>query len=1022
MPQPAETGRRLNEAHKQKLLDGGICEEILIEAGVFSVTSPEEVRRLTGVRVHEGGGIAFPYPGETDFVRVRLDVPQPDPQREGKTMKYISPIGAGCRLYVPPRVNLEAETIIITEGEKKALAAVSRGLNCFGVAGIDAWRERGLLGEKLPPVEALLPRLKRDWSGQKIVLVYDSDIDQRHDRWEAFPTLAEVLYSLGADEVKVVTLPKSEDLKDLPKELKKKFEKIGLDDFFVAVEEAGGNAVEEFWKIVNRQSIWVPIMFSEAAVKFAEKVFQTCSMNNPTDIDKILSAAASIYITKGQTVLQGLLKSHGFKSRDSQLIQNDAKRKAEVIKENQKERSKHEAEEAKDKKSKTITEAFPPAAEVLPPNFPFPDAGKGKFYAVRNGKIVIVSVYVDEETKREKEIEDAVCDAPVFLTRRVVPVEQDAGIEKWRIVWWERNGVRREADVPAAWAFDVKKVAELINVGIPVSSATASDVVDWLHRLRCLAVLGHDGAPPLPMVHAVSRCGWHELNKERFFVLGREILRPEATATAEAGDRDEIQQDAGAQTDADIRWAEDLSAMERQILNSIRCNGDPEKHKKFLTEVIVKYPQIAFGLGCAAGAPLLRYAHESGLLPDVAGFSVFMVPYAAGRSRHQGKSTWNAVLASFYGYPGIGAEGRLRHADSTRVARGVLLSASCDLTVHLEELQHLVQPSHSRQANAKAGREIESLIHTVADGMDRERGARGGGGRKTRSFHVVLFGTAEIDVTTMLSTEAGAHERVLKLPPLLPEESDANREESDRLVQTARQHYGHAGREYLSWLVKRINAEGNGFILQDMKEAVKELNRNLPADTARRASAGRMTTRAAVGLVGLNLLLESWGAAESVVDAAIDNFFQAWEMVINAIPVETVAECALNAVQSYIATNKEMIEGLRDPEAKGPPPRWVGTVAEVIDDAGQRVHVIALTETAFAEAVEREPYNLDPHHALQALAAAGYVVTRSRKNPDGRVVTRMKIQVRLAGMRVYCICVKAGDLCDNIPEAIEPNF
>lgn len=1023
MPQhPAYSEKKLNEAHKQKLLDGGISEEIIAEAGVFSVTSPEEIRRLTGVPVREGGGTAFPYPGETDFVRVRLDVPQPDPQREEKKMKYVSPVGAGCRLYVPPRADIEAKTVIITEGEKKALAAVSRGLNCFGVAGIDAWRERGLLGEKLPPMEALLPRLKRNWSGQKIILVYDSDIDQHHDRWEAFPTLAEVLYSLGADEVKIVTLPKPEDL-DLPKELKKKFEKIGLDDFFVAVEAVGGDAVEEFWKIVNRQNPWVPMMFKKASEKYVEKILQTHSVNNIEDIEGILNSAVSVYLTKGKLGIRALFQSLGLKKTEIQGLLGEVKERAQKVKESQnktlnrkhsKQKSKNENKESPGEREnketlfntpqRYIADVFPPAAEVLPPNFPFPETGdEDSFYDIQDEKVVLVSesTNIDAKTGEEskKERISPVINTVILLVKRVDPIERDTGIEKWSIAWRERQKWRF-ADVPARYLFDRKRVGELVDTGLPVASSNIDKLIKWLDGLRALAVLGHDNAPELPTVRAVSRCGWHTLNNESFFVFGNKIIRPNSDndlELADAGDREEIQQDSGSNTDADIRWAEDLSAMERQILASFQCKGDPETHKKFLIDSAKKHPAIAFGLGCAVGAPLIRYAQNAGLI-DVAGFTVAMVPRVGGRSRHQGKTVWSQVIASLYGFPECDERGRLRFADNTRTATQVLFSTCCDLTIHLEDVHKL-----ARRIKKSAAEEIDYILHLAAQGMERGRGARSGGGRRTRSFKVVVFWTSEVDVTVMLPTESGAHDRVLKLPPLLPEESAANRDEANRLREMAMNNYGYAGQEYLIWLVKQIAEKGSNFILEAIKIAIKHLYQKLPTDS-RWGSASRLASRAAVGFAGLMLAMDAWGADDSNIAAVGQKFLEGWEMVLEGISPETVAERALDAVQAYIVANKELIEGLRDPEAN-PPQKWVGAKTSVMSNSGRKVEVIALTEPAFADAVGQEPYELDAHHALQALAGAGHVVTRTERKSDGKMTTRTKIGVRIGGVFVRCICI-----------------
>jgi len=770
------------------------------------------------------------------------------------------------------------------------------------------------------------------------------------------------------------------------------------------------------------------VLTAEEALKEIEQVAGPESSDDP--VEKVLADVADWpdllrtdilrrLATLSETNLQRLLAE--VKSRGGAKVVSTAKLEKLV----RQERARRAAEERglevlpgggdpEASGKRYIADRFPPAAEIIPPNFPFPESGKRSYYDIRGNRVVLVEVERDGDGERE--IVTPVTSTVVLLARHLAPVEPDAAIEKWRVAWWQRARWEQR-DIAARYLFDRRKVAELVDTGLPVTSETVDGLVAWLGALRDMALLGHQDAPELPTVRAVSRCGWHELDGERFFVVGREILRPSGATAADAGDRDEIQPDAGGQTDQDVRWAEDLSAMERQILSSFRCGGDPEAHRRFLLEVAAKYPQVAFALGCAAGAPLLRFARAAGLI-DVEGFSVLMVPRAGGRSRHQGKSTWNVVIASLYGWPATGPEGRLRFADRTRVAAGVLFATNCDLTVHVEELQHLARASKKESAQ-----ELAHLIYQVASGMDRERGARGGGGRRTRGFHTVLFGTAETDVTVNLPVGSGAHDRVLKLPPLLEEESDANRGESERLTQAALTYYGHVGRKYLSHLV-RLAAEGTleARVTEEVRDALDLLRENLPADS-RRASAGRIASRAAVGLAGLALLLEALEASEEEARKCGESFFAGWEMVLDGIPAETVDEAALAAVQSYVVANAEQIENLRteDPERPRPPVRWVGSLTEVKDDDGNKVVVVALTEPAFAEAVAREPFGLDPQHALQALVAAGYVVIRTEKKPDGRTAVRTKLKVRVAKALARCVCLRRETvLPQDSPTAAAP--
>ena len=198
----------LSEAHKTRIKSVyGINPE---ETNQLISLSPSDIETRFGFRV-EGGGIGILYnptaPLAEQTLRVRLDNPVQNPQT-GKSAKYLSPSGQQNRLFVPEGVTLQEGRLIITEGEFKALAAAQRGIPCVALSGIWNWKVGVIVeGWKLPDRDSLLPELKRDWSGQSLILVYDSDITPQHPAWTAFPRLAEQLYALGAETVKIISLP-----------------------------------------------------------------------------------------------------------------------------------------------------------------------------------------------------------------------------------------------------------------------------------------------------------------------------------------------------------------------------------------------------------------------------------------------------------------------------------------------------------------------------------------------------------------------------------------------------------------------------------------------------------------------------------------------------------------------------------------------------------------------------------------------------------------------------------------------
>ena len=74
------------------------------------------------------------------FVRLKPDKPR---TRNGKPVKYESPLGSANRLYLPPGVGPAladpATELLIVEGEKKALAGTQDGFATLGLSGVWNW-------------------------------------------------------------------------------------------------------------------------------------------------------------------------------------------------------------------------------------------------------------------------------------------------------------------------------------------------------------------------------------------------------------------------------------------------------------------------------------------------------------------------------------------------------------------------------------------------------------------------------------------------------------------------------------------------------------------------------------------------------------------------------------------------------------------------------------------------------------------------------------------------------------------
>jgi len=300
----------LCEAHKSRLslryaIDPERLEiQDLEKTGLLKTVGSEEIEQLSGWRV-DGPGLYIGYPGNGAFV-IRPDTPLPDGP------KYIHPRGEPNHLFIPPGFDLaKAQDLWITEGELKALAGSLQGLPIVALGGVWNWKTAGeeasLLakGEKLKDSEALLSELAQvDWAGKRINLLYDSDIVPGHKARDAFPRLAEQLYRLGAEEVRILTLPPGDES-----------QKVGLDDFIL--DRGPEQALQDLRAIRDRAEPYIP--WRDGGLAFAERLIKS---HNPEDQ---LKAAIAVLGAKGKFVAGAWLKEKGLLQKDITPLLQDAK-------------------------------------------------------------------------------------------------------------------------------------------------------------------------------------------------------------------------------------------------------------------------------------------------------------------------------------------------------------------------------------------------------------------------------------------------------------------------------------------------------------------------------------------------------------------------------------------------------------------------------------------------------------------------------------------------------------------------
>lgn len=236
------TEETLTKKHLQDLYSSGLSDETIVLSGCYSATE-EEVAAILGFDP-KSSGLVLPYPdldgGASIFRRVKLDNPF-TPRGKKKLAKYLSPKNSQNHLYVPPNLDREAlrdasTTIIITEGEKKALKACQEGLACIALPGVWGFKTFYVFEEDgIKTYGRLLPELEHYivWKGRKTLIAYDSDIIGNESVMKAEEEFAKIL-TLRRAQVYGLRIPNEDEYRPnekgeyLPPETK-----VGLDDYLL---------------------------------------------------------------------------------------------------------------------------------------------------------------------------------------------------------------------------------------------------------------------------------------------------------------------------------------------------------------------------------------------------------------------------------------------------------------------------------------------------------------------------------------------------------------------------------------------------------------------------------------------------------------------------------------------------------------------------------------------------------------------------------------------------------------------
>jgi hypothetical protein len=219
----------LSERHVADLRSSGLSDDTIRQCRLSTTADADRISlrlRWNRSAARLGECLEFPYCGldgkGAGYFRYKPDRPRAD--KDGKAIKYESPVGLSNRPYFPPvalpAIKDPAAPLILTEGEKKAIKATQEGFPTVGLVGVYGWHKKR--EDKTAPRVLIDDLAALQWQGREVFVVFDSDAaDNKNVLWAEW-YLSQALAEKGA-AVKAVRLPGGVDGK-----------KVGLDDFLVA--------------------------------------------------------------------------------------------------------------------------------------------------------------------------------------------------------------------------------------------------------------------------------------------------------------------------------------------------------------------------------------------------------------------------------------------------------------------------------------------------------------------------------------------------------------------------------------------------------------------------------------------------------------------------------------------------------------------------------------------------------------------------------------------------------------------
>lgn len=364
-----------------------------------------------------------------------------------------------------------------------------------------------------------------------------------------------------------------------------------------------------------------------------------------------------------------------------------------------------------------------------------------------------------------------VCRRPVIVVEKAFNTEEK--IIKYRLAYQTKDGHWHTLPATSAAIIANKnKIVDLAEKGLPITSTTATALVDYLDAFKA------QNEDVIPTSYTVPRCGWHTFGNDDYFI------DPRRPCDVHQGDKN-----FSVTVDERSTFAESLHA-----------RGTLE-HWKRAYELAKTSPVARFMTAAAVAPPLLKILGERNFLTYV---------FAHSRA---GKTTGLNLGAST-----TGSEKIIRSFDATKNG---LTGAAADVN----DYAFLVD--EKQVADPRIKEQFTALTYALANGIGRTRLNKDSTLKKLQDWRTIAIMTGETQLLDDTATD-GADTRLLSIrAPKVILPPDTCREIRDII----KRNYGHA----LPRVIDTITHFGEDFLRDRFQQitAVFDQNKDLLDDHRR---------------------------------------------------------------------------------------------------------------------------------------------------------------------------------------------